>query len=641
MAEIEFSLNNLLTVMKCNLEEKIKNICLRYSEQIKKDINLLSFIYDLKILNKNSLELSFNELANNTDKERKKINLIVKDIIVKAKDVFCPKCEENTRIKINNYQVSLFECIFGHTVNMNLNEFEKSQYIDETKILCNICKQYNKFNANNNEFYKCNICKINLCPLCKSINHDESHNIINYDLKNYICEEHNEDFISYCKECKYNICSLCLKDHVNHNIVNYKDLEINYEQKIKEKNELRQKIDNLNNDIKEIINKLNFVMENLQLYYKICDDIITNFNNKNKNYQSIQNIKDISNQDIIKDINYVINEKNTSKKYNKIMKLFYKINQEEQEVEKEENEVKIITKDLNLEEKEIIKDNQSGGEKINEIKIIYKIDKNEKEIKLFGSTFIKNNKDKCKFIYKDKEYEIKEYFNIKKINDDFLEIKLKDINNITDMSFLFSKCSSLSSLPDISKWSTNNITNMSNLFSYCSKLYSLPDISKWNTNNVTNLSSMFLNCSKLSSLPDISKWNIENVTDISYMFYNCSKITSLPDISNWNTKNVKNMKSIFYYCASLSSIPDISKWDTRNVTNMSYMFYNCSKISRIPDISLWNTNNVTDISDMFYNCTKLSSLPDINKWNIDNVKDKSEMFCGCLKLAGYIPSKFK
>ena len=72
MAEIEFSLNNSITVMKCNLEEKIKNICLRYSEQIKKDINLLSFIYDSKILNKNSLELPFNELANNTDKERKK-----------------------------------------------------------------------------------------------------------------------------------------------------------------------------------------------------------------------------------------------------------------------------------------------------------------------------------------------------------------------------------------------------------------------------------------------------------------------------------------------------------------------------------------------------------------------------------------
>ena len=49
---------------------------------------------------------------------------------------------------------------------------------------------------------------------------------------------------------------------------------------------------------------------------------------------------------------------------------------------------------------------------------------------------------------------------------------------------LFYECSSLKSLPDISKWNTNNVTDMSCLFYKCSSLKSLPDISKWNTNNV-------------------------------------------------------------------------------------------------------------------------------------------------------------
>jgi len=52
--------------------------------------------------------------------------------------------------------------------------------------------------------------------------------------------------------------------------------------------------------------------------------------------------------------------------------------------------------------------------------------------------------------------------------------------NVTDISHIFEGCSSLSSLPDISKWDTNNATNMSHMFYLCSSLLLLPDISKWN-----------------------------------------------------------------------------------------------------------------------------------------------------------------
>ena len=52
---------------------------------------------------------------------------------------------------------------------------------------------------------------------------------------------------------------------------------------------------------------------------------------------------------------------------------------------------------------------------------------------------------------------------------------------------------------------TKNVINMSELFSGCSSLSYLPDISKWNINNVTNISGLFYECSSLSSLPDISK----------------------------------------------------------------------------------------------------------------------------------------
>ena len=153
---------------------------------------------------------------------------------------------------------------------------------------------------------------------------------------------------------------------------------------------------------------------------------------------------------------------------------------------------------------------------ISEINIIYDI-KGKNKIKIFGAEFVKNNKNLCKMIIDNKEYEITKEYKVKNNSKNKLKIKLKGIDNVTNMSFMFSGCKSLLSLPDISKLNTNNITNMSLMFALCSSLSSLPDISKWNINNVTNISYMFCLCSSLSSLPDISKWNTSKVTNMEYI----------------------------------------------------------------------------------------------------------------------------
>ena len=56
------------------------------------------------------------------------------------------------------------------------------------------------------------------------------------------------------------------------------------------------------------------------------------------------------------------------------------------------------------------------------------------------------------------------------------------------------------------------------------------------TKNVTYMSGMFYGCSSLISLPNISKRDTKNVTYMSVMFYGCSSLISLPDISKWHTK---------------------------------------------------------------------------------------------------------
>ena len=188
--------------------------------------------------------------------------------------------------------------------------------------------------------------------------------------------------------------------------------------------------------------------------------------------------------------------------------------------------------------------NSNENKDITEINIIYNI-QNKEYINIFGSKFVKNNKKNCKMIIDNKEYKIKEKYNIKNYHNNILKIKLKGINNITNMSYMFYRCSTLSFLPDISKWNTSNITNMNSIFYGCSTLIALSDISKWNTNNVTNMTYMFFECSSLLALPYISKWNTNKVKDMSYMFYGCSSLLSLPDISKWNTNNVTNMSFIF------------------------------------------------------------------------------------------------
>ena len=59
------------------------------------------------------------------------------------------------------------------------------------------------------------------------------------------------------------------------------------------------------------------------------------------------------------------------------------------------------------------------------------------------------------------------------------------------MSYMFYDCSSLQSLPDISKWDTKNVIDMSWMFYYCISLQSLPDISKWDINKNLKRDSMF------------------------------------------------------------------------------------------------------------------------------------------------------
>ena len=332
MTNILFTFNGVETLIQCKIEEKMKDIFKRFCNKIQFDINSLFFLYNGGKINEN---LTFNELANKLDKQYGKMNILVykqgttisnvNEGNVKSKEIICPKCNENCFIKFQDYKILLFGCRNNHNNYILLDEFEKSQYINESNIICNRCNN-NKFKSYNKIFFKCLTCAKNLCPLCSSL-HDRSHDIIDYNLKNYICNIHNDSYISYCEKCKKNLCMFCEKKHDN----NHKKIE--YKNIIESRNNIKEEIKNFKNkiyifinNIKEIIEKLNNVIKNITIYYKINYVIINNYDTKKKNYEIIKNVYEIKNNVKLNIIDDIINESDIKIKFEKIINIYNKMN---------------------------------------------------------------------------------------------------------------------------------------------------------------------------------------------------------------------------------------------------------------------------------------------------------------------------
>jgi len=147
---------------------------------------------------------------------------IIKDNLIKSKEILFPDWSKNILIKIDEYKINFLNCKNNHQRNnILLDKYDNN--IDISKIEYNNCKINNKSNTYNNLFYRCNPCKVNICPLFKS-KHNKDHKIINYDNKNYKCEIHNKEYNKYCQDCKINICTLCSKEHRDHSIKYYDDM---------------------------------------------------------------------------------------------------------------------------------------------------------------------------------------------------------------------------------------------------------------------------------------------------------------------------------------------------------------------------------------------------------------------------------
>ena len=187
-----------------------------------------------------------------------------------------------------------------------------------------------------------------------------------------------------------------------------------------------------------------------------------------------------------------------------------------------------------------------------------------------------------------------------------------NIEGLTDMSWCFSGCTSLTQAPAI----PTGVTNMSYCFYGCTSLTQAPEI----PTGVTDMSYCFYGCTSLTQAPVIPS----GVTNMESCFRGCTSLTQAPVIPS----GVTNMSVCFSGCTSLTQAPAIPT----GVTDMSYCFYGCTSLTQAPVIP----SGVTNMESCFRDCTSLTQAPAIPT----GVTDMDSCFRGCTSLtqAPAIPS---
>ena len=367
MNQVEFNYDGSKIDIQCKENDLIKSIVEGFANKAlinENKIKSLIILYGGNLLKEEEQKLTFNQIANEMDKERKKISLVVydgatsiNDKLVKSKNIICPKCKEHILIKISNYKVKLFNCKNEHiTDNLSLKDFEKSQYLNCSEINCGNCKKKTMDNKLTN-FFKCYECNINLCSFCQN-DDDYEHNIINFEEIHYFCGKHNNDvFTKYCGKCKIDICSSCEDVHFLHKLTSFKDIMQNKRQLTNNLQKIKKDIDKCNDNFTKITKKIieaknnindflnefdlyneigesydgiigivNEVKNNFNFYYNLKKDIISNYDNSKKYYHLLINLKEINNNDdLIEDMNNIIQKNNIRHKFENILKIYKKI----------------------------------------------------------------------------------------------------------------------------------------------------------------------------------------------------------------------------------------------------------------------------------------------------------------------------
>ena len=145
--EIIFNYNGTEISLQADTKKKFTDIYKNFSSKTKTERKTLYFMYNGNVIR--NYELKFNDIANEEDKRRKKMNILVNEsieeneanisqteVLINSKKIICPKCKEDILIKMEDYMITLYDCKNNHKIDkIFLSEFESTQTIDISKII--------------------------------------------------------------------------------------------------------------------------------------------------------------------------------------------------------------------------------------------------------------------------------------------------------------------------------------------------------------------------------------------------------------------------------------------------------------------------------------------------------------------------
>ena len=164
---------------------------------------------------------------------------------------------------------------------------------------------------------------------------------------------------------------------------------------------------------------------------------------------------------------------------------------------------------------------------------------------------------------------------------------------------------------------TSNLTSVANWFQNCTNMtYVYPDILKGAV-DITDVSGMFSGCSSLKEIPyklfkntaRTATDNLSGITNFSSCFSGCSSLKTIPDGLFDICTNGTNFSGCFSMCSNLESAGGVFA-NTTVGTDYSLAFYGCPKLVLSSDMfgtSLGNRFASVSGSVNFDNCFSLGS----------------------------------
>jgi hypothetical protein len=251
----------------------------------------------------------------------------------KLRVVKCPKCKCNDCIvNLKDYVLSYYGCKYNHTFTTVYDEYINDQKIDTSELRCNApgCDRTQQNYALG--FYKCLTCSdlvshsTYFCKEHKEL-HEQDHETVKYDKKNYYCEKHFKPFVKYCFTHKENLCEECSTEHKEHKVMSYESMVPNIDKLKESLKAVESNIVKLRIIIDDLKTRLDGALRIFRRYSYIANDVIGKyelFNTELKNYRILKSLRNLQSTNITmnKNLNEIIKEKDPISRINSLIHLY-------------------------------------------------------------------------------------------------------------------------------------------------------------------------------------------------------------------------------------------------------------------------------------------------------------------------------